>query len=137
MEEAATFLFIGAAVVALFTFLTASHWISTRSAERMYRERLALLRKVVEQPAPTAELMRELLREEEARAQTQARQKARQARHDGLQGGVTVLAIGVGLSTFLYAIAPGEPVWTIGIMIVLIGAVTTVFAYFHTPGHLP
>ena len=67
MEEAAKFLFIRTAAVALFTFLTVSHWISTRAAERRDRERMALLRKVAEQPVEMAALMRELLREEDWR----------------------------------------------------------------------
>lgn len=130
MDDVAKYVFIAAAAVALFTFLTVSHWITTRSHERRERERTALLRRVAEQPPATAELMRELLREEEARLQAQTRRRIRQARHDGLQGGVTVLAIGVGVSIFLYAVAPAERVWTVGILIVLIGIVSVLFAYF-------
>jgi hypothetical protein len=133
MEDVAKFLFVGASAVALFTFLTVSHWISARIAERRDRERLALLRKVAEQPPETAALMRDLLREEDARMRQRARAKARQTRRDGLEGGSVVLAVGVGLAVFLYAIAPDERIWTLGIMIVLIGMVIAGFAYFASP----
>jgi hypothetical protein len=121
--------FLGTAAVALFTFLSVSHWITTRSAERMYRERLALFRKALEQPEHAA-LLRDLLREEDARALTQVRQKAREARYEDLKGGATLVAVGAGLSIFLYALMPSERVWPIGILIILIGAVTLAFAYF-------
>jgi hypothetical protein len=133
MEEVAKFLSVGAAAVALFTFLTVSHWISTRAAERRDRDRLALLRRVAEQPQPAAELMRELLREEDARIREREHGRARQARRDGLQAGAVLLAIGIGLSVFLYAVAPDEGVWTLGIMIVLMGGVLSTFAYFARP----
>lgn len=130
MEEAAKFLFIGTAAVAFFTFLTVSHWISTRAAERRDRERMALLRKVAEQSAEKAALMRELLREEDLRVQGRERQRILRARRDGLQGGAILLAIGVGLAVFLAAVAPDEPVWTLSIMIILIGVIACAFSYF-------
>jgi len=137
MEEVAKFLFVGAAAVALFTFLTVSTWVGTRAAERRDRERLALLRKVAEQPPETVAVLRELLHEEDARLEQLARQKARDARREGLQGGTVIVAVGVGLSTFLYRIVPNKPVWTLGLMLILAGIVIVAFAWFARPEGAP
>ena len=112
----------------MFGFLTVSHWISTTSAERRERERLALLRKLAEQPS-AVDAMRAFLSDEDARAEERARQRAIYARRDAIQGGVTVLAVGIGLSVFLFFIAPNNAVWTIGVILILVGAVATVFGY--------
>lgn len=130
MEEIGKFLFVAAAVVALFTFLTASHWVTTRADERRARERYAVLRKVAEQPTEAAQQVLGVLREEDARAEEHRRRKASRARRDSLQGGAILVATGVGLGIFLYAVAPTKAVWTLGIMLVLMGIVVTAFAFF-------
>ena len=130
MEDLGKFLFLGAGAVSLFTFLTVTHWITTRAAERRDRERMALLRKLADQPPATAQVMRELLNEEDVRIQQQDLHKARAARHEGLQAGAILVAVGMGLSVFLRSMVPDKPVWTIGIMIMLIGVVVALFAYF-------
>jgi Flp pilus assembly protein TadB len=128
VDRVALFLFLSTGAASLFAFLTLSHWISTRAAERTNRERLMLLRKMAEQPA-AAEAMRALLRDEDAREQARARQRAIRERRETLQAGVTLLAIGAGLCVFLYIVTRGQPVWAVGILVMLIGAVTAAFAY--------
>jgi Flp pilus assembly protein TadB len=130
MEEAAKYLLVASAAIALFTFLTVSHWISTRSNERRDRDRLALIRKMAELPPPAAETMRQALREEDARQRERAAQRAARQRRDGIQAGVTLIATGVGLSLFLYLLVPQEYVWAVGIMIIFIGIATGGGAYF-------
>jgi hypothetical protein len=130
MAEAAKYLMVAAAAIALFTFLTVSHWISTRSAERRERDRLAMLRKIVELPPASAEAMRQLLRDEDVRARALAARKSARARRESMQGGAIIFAVGLGLSIFLYLIVPEAYVWTIGIMLMLVGIVTGGFAYF-------
>ena len=51
------------------------------------------------------------------------------ARRDAMQGGVTVLAVGVALSVFLYMLAPNKPIWAVGLILILVGIVSAVFAY--------
>lgn len=135
MEEFAKFTFIGLAVVSFFAFVTISHWISTVAAERRDRERLGVLKKVAEQPPEIGDRLRELLREEDARVERRSKRRARRARREGLQGGVVVLAVGIGISVFLRALVPNRPVWTLGIMIMLVGAVIASFALFEAPLH--
>lgn len=128
-----TYLFVAAATVALFGFLSAAHWVTTRAEERKTRERYALLRKIAEQPMESAQLVLALLREDDAKAEAARRRGSQSARRDSMQGGWVLMATGVGLSIFLYAVAPAKPVWTLGIMLVLIGLVVLAFAVFSEP----
>lgn len=133
MEDVAKFLFVGAAAVALFAFLSVATWVEARAAERRDRERMALLRKLAELPPEQASVMREILREEDVRMERLARRKSRQARRDGVGGGAVVMAVGVGLALFLFSIQPDEQIWTLGIMILLIGIVIAASAHFGNP----
>jgi hypothetical protein len=137
MEEAAKFAFVGMAAVSFFAFLTISHWISTVAGERRDRDRLALLKKAAEQPPETAERLRLLLQEEDARTEARLRRRAIGERREGIQGGLVVLAVGVGLGIFLRSVVPDRPVWTLGIMLVLIGLVITSVAMFGSPTEDP
>lgn len=133
MEDAAKFVFLGMGAVSFFAFLTVSHWISTVAAERRDRDRLALLKKASEQPPEMAERLRLMLREEDERAERRLKRKAVSSRREGMQGGLVLVSVGVGLAIFLWAVAPDKPVWTIGIMIVLLGMVIGGFALFESP----
>jgi len=127
LENVALFYFVATATVAVFAFLSVAHWVSSRTRERIARERYALLRKVAEQPTETARLVLDKLKEDDARQEERARKRDAKARRDERLGGVMMLVIGVGLSIFLYAVAPEAGVWTIGIMIVLIGLAMLAF----------
>jgi Flp pilus assembly protein TadB len=127
LENVALFYFVATATLAVFAFMSVAHWVSSRTKERMARERYALLRKVAEQPTDTARLVLEKLREDDARLEERALRREAKMRRDERLGGTIMLAIGFGLSIFLYAVAPEAGVWTIGIMIVLIGIVMLAF----------
>jgi Flp pilus assembly protein TadB len=127
LENVALFYFVATTTVAVFAFLSVAHWVSARTKERIARERYMLLRKVADQPTETARLVLDKLREDDARQEERARQREAKARRDERLGGLIMLAIGLGLSIFLYAVAPEAGVWTIGIMIVLIGIVMLAF----------
>jgi hypothetical protein len=128
MDKFAVFMFLSAGAVSLFAFLSVTHWVDARATERRERERLQLLRKMAEQPA-MLEAMREYLRDEDARADARARQRSVLARRDAIQGGVTVFAVGVALSVFLYMISPNKPIWAVGLILILVGLVSAGFAY--------
>src|SRR5262245_2594642 len=98
MGNVALFLFIAAATCAVFAFLSVAYWVTARSDERKARDRYALLRKIAEQPAESAQLVIALVREEDARLEQRARNRARQARRDSMQSGAILIAIGLGLS---------------------------------------
>jgi hypothetical protein len=133
MMSVAVFFFLAAASIAFFAFLITAHWIDTRAAERQVRDRLALLRKIADQPAESARLMADLLREDEARTAKRERARAREARRENIQGGMVVVAVGVGLAIMLAAVEPSEQVWTVGFIPVLIGLVSIGFALFGEP----
>jgi hypothetical protein len=129
MRNAAIFFFLAAASTGLFGFLIATHWIETRAAERRVRDRLALLKKIADQPAESGRLVIDLLREEDAREEQRARLKRQKAIRDDLQGGALIVAAGVGVSIMLAAIAP-PGIWTVGLVPALVGVVIFTFAYF-------
>jgi hypothetical protein len=129
MRHTAVFFFLAAASIGLFGFLIAHHWIDARAAERRVRDRLALLKKIADQPAESARLVIDLLREEDAREEQRARRRRQKARRDDMQGGALVVAAGVGVSIMLAAIAP-RGIWTVGLIPALVGVVLFTFAYF-------
>jgi hypothetical protein len=122
-----TAIFLATGSVTLFAFLTVSHWVIARSAERRTQGRYALLRQVAERPTESARLVIDLLREEDVRLEAKARQKTLKARQDGILGGWILIAIGVGMAIMLASIADDQPrIWTIGLMPMLIGVVMIV-----------
>ena len=123
------FFFLAAGAVSLFSFLSLAAWVEARKSERLSVERLMLYRKLAESPTPSVELVLARLREEDQERNAAAREAARSSRHDSRQGGVMVLAVAVGLSFFLRMIAPDSGVWTIGILVGLIGLVILAFSF--------
>lgn len=132
MRHAAIFFFLAAASIAFFSFLIATHWIDTRAAERRTRDRLALLRKIADQPADSARLVVDLLRQEDDREERRARRKRLKARRDDMQGGAILIGVGIGVSVMLAAIAPPW-IWTVGCIPAFVGVVVFNFAYFSKP----
>ena len=124
MELAGAALFIG-----VFGFLAVGAWAGARASERKAQARYALLSKAAEQPAESARLIVEFLREDEAKRE---RKNAIEARRGGMMGGAVVIAAGVGLAIFLHYIMPNEPkaVWPVGLMLIFIGVVIFGFAFF-------
>jgi Flp pilus assembly protein TadB len=133
VANVALFLFIAAATVAVFAFLSVAYWVTARADERKARDRYALLRKIAEQPVETAQPVIALGREEDARLEQLAHARARQRRRDGMQSGAILVAIATGLSLMLYAIPSSPAVWTVGLIPGLVGVVLFLFACFSRP----
>ena len=130
-SNAALFLFLAAASVALFAFLSIAVWVGTQFQERKARDRFALLKALGEQPGENAQRVLDLLREQEDK---QAALRERQERRGYLVGGLTTLAAGLGLSVMMAALSPKPGVWTVGLLVILIGVVLTGFGVFAKPG---
>ena len=124
---------LAAGAIALFSFLSVGAWAASRKAERIATERLALYRKLADSPAESVELVLARLREEDVRQKERDQEKARAARPGAREAGAVLLAAGTGLSVFLNAVAPNEGVWTLGIMVILIGLVFIGFTLFDRP----
>jgi hypothetical protein len=125
------FLFLAAGSVALFAYLSVVHWVNTGAAERQTRDRYGVLRKVAEQPTESAQLVLQLLREEDARAQKKEREQQLQARRNGMLGGTLMIAVGLGLMIMFAFIS--RRTWAIGLVPMFSGIVVLVFAAFGKP----
>ena len=117
--NAAMFLFLAAAVVAVFAFLSIAVWVTGPSHERLARERLALLRTVAENQNENAREVLEMLRREDER---RAAKKAREERQGWIVGGLMVTAVGVGLGFMMITLQGGKS-WSIAVIPLLIGCV--------------
>ena len=117
--NAAMFLFLAAAVVAVFAFLSIAVWVSGPTHERLARERFALLRAVAENPNENARAVLEMLRLED---EERALRKAREERRGWLMGGLIVMAVGIGLAIMMITLQGGSS-WTIAAIPFLVGAV--------------
>jgi hypothetical protein len=146
-DEVATrivvFAFVAILALTLFTWFSVSHWISARTAERKDRERNALLRHLATQPAENVRLVLDKMREDEEQARkdaaahfaiwTAAHERGMRQATPGPRGGLLIVAVGAGLSIFLYSAEPESGVWTLGLIPVLVGGVVTAFALFARP----
>jgi hypothetical protein len=118
----AMFLFLGAAVVAVFAFCSIVVWVSVPLRERQARERLALLQALAENPGENAMRVLEFLREEDAR---RAANRARQDRKSWIVGGLIMMAVGAGLGVMLLEIGDRGD-WAVGLIPFMIGCVLVV-----------
>jgi hypothetical protein len=123
LEDLGQFIFLAAGAIAVFSFLSIGAWSGNRTAERIAVERLALYRKLAESPAESVQLVLAHLREEDERQERKEQDRVSRSRFETRLGGTIVLAAGIGLSIFLWFVAPGQGVWTLGLMVILIGVV--------------
>ena len=117
--NAAMFLFLAAAVVAVFAFLSIAVWVATPSHERQVRERMELLKTVAAQTGENAARVLEMLREEDRRREERRREEERRGY---VLWGLITAAVGAGLSILL-ALTRGGGVWSVGLILVLVGCV--------------
>ena len=123
-HNAALFLFLAATVVSTFAFVSIVAWVGTQAEERKTRDRLALLKTLAEHPSESATRVLDMMREEETR---KAERKDREERRGFLAGGLVCIATGIGLSVMMVALSPNEGVWTVGLMVSLIGVALVPF----------
>jgi hypothetical protein len=91
-------------------------WLTERRKEKEAFYRADLLRKISEASGESAQKVLEMMRHEDRQAQLR--------RREGLKlGGLIVMAAGLGFMAMLWTIERSEPVWTIGLIPLLIGAV--------------
>jgi len=124
------FLFLAAASVALFAFLSIAAFAGTHAQERKERDRFALLKSLAEQPTESAQKVIDLLREQEEQARVK---KEREERRGFLIGGLILVAAGVGVLIMFLALAK-DGLWTVGLIPVLVGVVLTSIGVFSRPG---
>ena len=116
LTNVAVFFFLSVGAVALFTFIAVAHWATQRREEREVQYRCELLKKLAEQPGEGARQVLDMLRAEEAK-------KEREHRQGLILGGLITFVVGVGVMLLLYGVEKSEPVWLVGLIPLLIGAV--------------
>ena len=118
--SAAMFLFLAAAVVAVFAFCSIVVWVSTPAGERQARDRLALLKTLAEHPGENAAQILELLRTEDEK---RTARREREEKSGYIVGGLIVMAVGLGLGTMLAILDNRGGGWSVGLIPFLIGCV--------------
>ena len=126
-------LFIVPILMFVFVWMSVTHWITAKAAERKMRERYALFKHLSERPAESVQLVLEQLHQDDARELEREREKAAVAWRGQNMGAAVTLAIGVLLTLFLYYIAPDKPVWLIGLMPVMVGVILAVAGWIEKP----
>lgn len=107
----------------VFAWTSVTQWLSARAAERRTRERFALLRHLSERPAESVQLVLEQLRQDDAREEERLRSKRAATRRGKLEGAFILLVIGGGLAVVFRVLSPVQPLWLIGGIPLLTGAV--------------
>ncbi|HUV97008.1 MAG TPA: hypothetical protein VMV98_06020 [Acidobacteriaceae bacterium] len=124
--DVAVFVWLSIGSIALFTFLGVAAWTGTRARERELYYKNDLLKKIAESPEAGGNAALQYLREQHRLAQ--------EKRRGGLQlGGLVTVAVGVGLMIFLLAMVH-RPVFFVGLIPLLIGAVLFLYGRFMMPG---
>ena len=120
MELPAMFLFLAAAAVSLFAFLSIVVWVQGQSSERKARDRFALLKGLAENPGENAQRVLAYLREEE---QGKLARRGAEERKGYRVGGLICMACGVAF----WVMIPN--VLGLGLLLFLIGAVLLPFGF--------
>jgi hypothetical protein len=125
-------MFLAAAVIAVFAFSSIVVWVSTPARERQARDRLALLKTLAEHPGEHARQVLDFLRQED---EIRAKKREREDQRGWIVGGLTVIAVGVGLGVML-GILGDRGDWTVALIPFLIGCVLLVGALFPKAGQI-
>ena len=124
--NAALFLFLAAMVVSVFAFLSIATWVTAPSKERQARDRFALLKTLAEQPGEHAARILDILQKED---QTRAAKRALDERRSWTDGGIILIAVGVGLAGMLLVLV-GSRVWSVGLIPLLVGLAMILIGLF-------
>ena len=116
----ALFLFLAAASIGLFAFLSVAVWASAPAQERQARDRLALLKTLAESPGENAARVLEMLLQEEENKRIR---KLREERRGYMLGGLITMVVGVALAV-MFVVLPSKPgAWSVSLIPFLIGCV--------------
>jgi hypothetical protein len=115
--NAALFIFLAATVVSVFVFLSIVAWVTAPSKERQVRDRFALLKTLAELPGENAARVLDILQKEDLE---RIAKRGRDERRGWVEGGIILIAIGLGLAGML--MVPGDSGdWSVGLIPLLLG----------------
>lgn len=126
--NAALFLFLAAIVVSVFAFLSLVAWVTAPSKEREARDRFALFKTLAEQPGENATRVLDILQKED---QERAARRARDERRSWVDGGIILIAVGLGLAGMLM-VRGGSGNWSVGLIPLLLGLAMVVIGIFRS-----
>ena len=114
--NAALFIFLAATVVSVFVFLSIVAWVTAPSKERQVRDRFALLKTLAELPGENAARVLDILQKED---QARIAKRGRDERRSWIDGGIILIAVGLGLAGMLIHGDAGD--WSVGLIPLLLG----------------
>jgi hypothetical protein len=118
--NAALFVFLAAAVVAVFAFCSIVVWVSTPARERQARDRIALMKTLAENPSENSAQILELLRADDEK---RTERREHEEKKGYVIGGLIVMAVGLGLGVMLAILDNRGGAWSVGLIPFLIGCV--------------
>ncbi len=120
MDNAALFVFLAAASIAVFAFLSIAVWVQGQGSERKARDRFALLKTLAENSGENAQRVLAYLREEDER---KALRREREERNGFRIGGLVCVGVGIGLWVMI-------PVnHGVGLLVILVGLALLPFGF--------
>ena len=115
-------LFLSVLFFSIFSFLAIATWAGDRRKEREAFHRSEMIRKLSE----AGETGQALFREQERAAGRQQR--------EGLKiGGVAAIAVGIGLSVFMWFLTGGNAVYLVGLIPFLVGCGLLAYVFTMAP----
>lgn len=114
LEAMSLFGFLAVGAIAVFTMISIAVWSEARRKEREAYYKNDMLKKLADSQGPGATSALELLREEARIGTTRTKLGLKIA-------GMVMSAIGIGLFILLKALVTDEPVYLVGVLVLLIG----------------
>jgi hypothetical protein len=124
--NAALFIFLAATVVSVFVFLSIVAWVTAPSKERQARDRFALLKTLAELPGENAARVLDILQKED---QERIAKRGRDERRSWVEGGIILIAIGLGLAGMLMVHGDSGN-WSVGLIPLLLGLAMILIGIF-------
>jgi hypothetical protein len=124
--NAALFIFLAATVVSVFVFLSIVAWVTAPSKERQARDRFALLKTLAELQGENAARVLDILQKED---QARIAKRGRDKRRDWVDGGIILIAIGLGLAGMLMG-SGNSGDWSVGLIPFLLGTAMILIGIF-------
>ena len=101
-------------------------WIGEHRKEKEALHRNELLRKIAESQGDASQRVLEIIRQQDREAQIRIR--------EGIKlGGMITAVVGIGLMAMLVMLVPNKPVWTVGLIPLLVGAALFSYVFFLAP----
>jgi Flp pilus assembly protein TadB len=125
MEFQGSFIWPAVGALGLFSWLAVESWSENRRKEREAFYRNDTLRKIAESQGGASAAL-EYLREEERNAERRRRERLK-------LGGLISMAVGIGVSAFLVAVLPYNPVFILGLIPLLVGLSLLIYVYIVAP----